>query len=353
MKRIGSTICVSLFLAVATAAEMPGWALGPFNRPSGANPLIRPNTNSTFTCPVSGKIVHWEGLHTFNPAAVVKDGKVCVIYRAEDDSGNGAIGSHTSRLGLAVSDDGLHFRTEPVPALYPADDNQRTNEWTGGCEDPRLVEAEDGTFVILYTQWNHRIPRLAVATSKDLRHWTKYGPVFPNATHSTKSGAIVTKLSGGRLKAAKIHGKYWMYWGEGVIACASSEDLIHWTTEKRVLAPRAGRFDSALAEAGPPAVVTDQGIVVLYNGKNGSPGDASLAPGAYSAGEALFDGNDPTRLLARAEQPFFKPEMPYERTGQYAAGTTFIEGLVFFHDRWFLYYGCADSFVGVAVSDTK
>ncbi|HZI31722.1 MAG TPA: pesticidal protein Cry15Aa, partial [Candidatus Binatia bacterium] len=168
-----------------------------------------------------------------------------------------------------------------------------------------------------------------------------------------KSGAIVTRLSDGRLKAAKINGKYWMYWGEGTIGCASSDDLIHWHREKAVLPRRAGKFDSALAEAGPPAVLTDKGIVVLYNGKNATHGDTSLPPGVYSAGQALFDAKDPTHLIARTDKPFFQPETAYERTGQYAAGTTFIEGLVYFHNKWFLYYGCADSFVSVAVSEPK
>ena len=45
-----------------------------------------------------------------------------------------------------------------------------------------------------------------------------------------------------------------------------------------------------------------------------------------------------------------KPELPYEKTGQYAAGTTFAEGLVWFHNQWFLYYGCADSLVAVATA---
>jgi beta-1,2-mannosidase len=54
--------------------------------------------------------------------------------------------------------------------------------------------------------------------------------------------------------------------------------------------------------------------------------------------------------LGRLDRPFFRPEMSYEKTGQYEAGTTFCEGLIWFHGRWLIYYGCADSFVGVAVS---
>jgi predicted GH43/DUF377 family glycosyl hydrolase len=88
--------------------------------------------------------------------------------------------------------------------------------------------------------------------------------------------------------------------------------------------------------------------VLFYNGRNASQhGDPELGPGAYSTGQALFQTSDPARLLARARHPFLKPERPYEKSGQYGAGTTFAEGLVYFHHHWLLYYGCADSRVGV------
>ena len=98
-------------------------------------------------------------------------------------------------------------------------------------------------------------------------------------------------------------------------------------------------------------MLTDHGIVLIYNGKNaGSP---DMAPGAYSDGQALFAADDPQRLIARTAKPFFKPEQPWEQSGQYVAGTTFAEGLVFFQNRWFLYYGGADSRVGVAIFDPQ
>ncbi len=350
MKQVLCVGALTVVLAGSVPAEVPAWGFGPFVRPAGVNPIVAPNTNSVFDCPMRGTPVHWEALHTFNPAAVVRDGKVCVLYRAEDDSGATKIGAHTSRLGLAVSTDGLHFERQPAPVFFPAEDAQKTNEWTGGCEDPRLVEAEDGTFVLTYTQWNRKSARLAVATSKDLVHWIKHGPAFPTFAGYNKSGAVVCGIADGRLKAVRINGKYWMYWGEGTIANATSDDLVHWRMGEAVLKTRPGKFDSSLAEAGPSAVLTAQGIVMLYNGKNNATGgDPSLSPEVYAAGQALFDAKDPTHLLARTDAPFYQPEAPYERTGQYAAGTTFIEGLVLFHGQWFLYYGCADSFVAVAV----
>ncbi len=158
---------------------------------------------------------------------------------------------------------------------------------------------------------------------------------------------------------------------------------MHWTPvegadgqPKVLMRARPRRFDSGLPEVGPPPVLTKDGIVLVYNGKNatgvngknaagangknaagangksaaGSDRDPMLAAGTYAVGQALFAADDPAKLLARTGKPFFQPKLPWEQSGQYAAGTTFAEGLVWFHDRWLLYYGCADSRVGVAMS---
>ncbi len=357
-----------LFSTVALQAqEAQKWAIGPFTRPASGNPVIAPRPESIFPDPILKKPVHWEALHTFNPAAIARDGNVYVLYRAEDDSGTMAIGGHTSRLGLAESKDGISFVRRADPVFYAADDAQKSREWPGGVEDPRIVEAEDGTYVLTYTQWNRKTYSVGMATSPDLAHWTKHGTAFATAANGKyaelkyKSAGIVTHFDKGRLIAAKINGKYWMYWGEGAIHLATSTDLIHWSPVEDVkgapvelLGPRPGHFDSTFPETGPPPVLTSNGIVVLYNGKNAvKDGDPGLGPNAYAAGEALFDKNDPARLVQQTEQPVLKPVMPYEKTGQYAAGTTFAEGLVYFHDQWFLYYGCADSLVAVATAAFK
>jgi predicted GH43/DUF377 family glycosyl hydrolase len=361
-------LVVALLCAAALQAQDAAkWEIGPFARPANGNPVIAPRAESIFEDPILKKPVRWEVLHTFNPAAMVRDGKVYVLYRAEDDSGAMEIGGHTSRLGSAQSTDGISFVRRADPVFYPAEDAQRAREWPGGVEDPRIVEAEDGTYVLTYTQWNRKTYSVGIATSPDLTHWTKQGPAFALAAGGKyaelkyKSAGMVTRIDKGRLIAAKINGRYWMYWGEGAIHLATSSDLIHWSPVEdakgvpiEVLRPRSGHFDSTFPETGPPPVLTSAGIVVLYNGKNAAKGgDPDLGPNAYAVGEALFDRGDPARLVEQAEHPVLKPVMPYEKTGQYAAGTTFAEGLVYFHDRWFLYYGCADSLVAVVVAAVK
>jgi predicted GH43/DUF377 family glycosyl hydrolase len=367
----GFLVCVLIFnFSVAQTKNknvLPAWAFGGFVRPQNVNPIISPKASSLFLDPMSNKMVAWEANYTFNPAAVVKDGKIVVLYRAEDKTGV-EIGTRTSRIGYAISTDGLTFKRNTKPVMYPANDSQKEFEWPGGCEDPRVAVTENGTYVMFYTQWNHKVPRLGVATSKDLITWVKHGPIFRkfyNGKFSNipnKSASILTKLKGDRQVITKINGKYWLYWGELHVFAATSTNLVDWKPLvddkgelKQLISPRKGYFDSDLTECGPPALMTDKGIILFYNGKNhpGDGGDKRFNGNSYCAGQVLFSLTDPTKVLGRLDVPFLRPMEPFEKSGQYVNGTVFIEGLVYFKQKWFLYYGCADSRVGVAVFDPR
>jgi predicted GH43/DUF377 family glycosyl hydrolase len=358
------TLCLLLLTAGTLKAQtkLPSWAFGPFIRPAGVNPLISPDTTTRFNDPMYKRSVDWESNDTFNPAATIKNGKIYILYRAEDKSGVG-IGGRTSRIGLAESSNGTTVKRSAVPVLYPSNDSQKAFEWTGGCEDPRVAMTGNGTYVVFYTQWNHDLPRLGVATSKDLKTWVKHGPIFRKAYYgkfhkiASKSASIITKLVNGKQVIAKINGKYWMYWGETGVYAATSTDLVNWkplinkdSTLKALISPRRNFFDSDLTECGPPAIITPKGIVLLYNGKNNvNYGDKNYTGNSYCGGQVIFSAADPTKPIGRLDKPFFVPQEPFEKSGQYPAGTVFMEGLVYFKNKWFLYYGCADSRVGVAV----
>ncbi|EKN08722.1 glycoside hydrolase family 130 protein [Parabacteroides merdae] len=345
---------------------LPDWALGGFVRPEKANPIITPNPSNQFDCPMQDKKIGWEESDVFNPAATVKDGKIYVLYRAEDNSATG-IGKRTSRIGLAESEDGIHMKRRKTPVMYPDKDNMKEYEWEGGCEDPRVTMTEDGLYVMAYTSWNRKVARLCIATSRNLVKWEKHGPAFAKAYNGRfkdifcKSGSMVTTIKDGKQVLTKIDGKYFMYWGEHAVYAATSDDLVNWTPildEKNELAtvikPRPQYFDSALTECGPPAILTDKGIVLLYNGKNqtnDSKRDKRFTAGAYCAGQILTDPKEPLKVLQRLDVPFFRPMASFEKSGQYVDGTVFIEGLVFFKNKWYLYYGCADSQVSVAIYD--
>ncbi|NOY95322.1 MAG: glycosidase [Chlorobi bacterium] len=353
--------------------QLKNWELSPFVKVDSINPILQPNKESEFLCPIRGSKVKWEGKDVFNPAAIVKDDKVYLLYRAEDFVGK----YHgTSRIGLAVSDDGLHFERFPEPVLYPQNDDMKKFEWEGGCEDPRIVEDENGVYYLTYTAYDGQKARLFIATSTDLLKWDKHGSVFEKAYNGkysrvwSKAGSIVCKRDGDHLIATKVNGKYWMYFGESDIFLAHSDDLINWTPVERdskagvgeikghskevpdllpVMKTRKYKFDSGLVECGPPAILTDDGILLIYNSSNSTEfGDPSLAPKTYAAGQALFDINNPEKLIARSDSTFFKPEKPYEVDGQ-VNYVCFLEGLVHFKGKWFMYYGTADSKIAVAV----
>uniref|UniRef100_B0T907 Glycosidase PH1107-related n=1 Tax=Caulobacter sp. (strain K31) TaxID=366602 RepID=B0T907_CAUSK len=361
-------------------ATVPDWAIGPFSPPQR---ILGPRPDLRFDCPVSGDAVAWAAKDVFNAGAVVHEGRVCLLVRAEDTVGRYA---GVSRIGLATSADGVTFDLESKPVLYPDDDRWQAWEWPGGLEDPRIVVGPDGTFVCAYTAFDGKVGCLFIATSRDLRQWTKHGPAFagsPYARLATKAGAIVTELVEGRLVAARIDGRYWMYWGEGALYAATSEDLVRWTPVEadsapdkyltwdpehrgpmgawtlerppgprgvRLLAgPRRHRFDSLLVEPGPPAILTPEGVVLIYNGGNHVvDGDPDIEPFAYQPSQMLFDARDPTALIARAREPFLGIPR-HEAEGQ-VGNVCFAQGLVTFQGQWRLYLGLADSRLGVSTA---
>ncbi len=335
-----------------------------FSKPK-ENPVLSADSTFTFFCPARNDTVNWQKADVFNPAAIVKDDKVYLLFRAEDNPA-AILGGRTSRIGLAYSDDGIHFTKHPVPVLYPDKDEFMSYDFPGGCEDPRVVQTEDSLFVLAYTSWNYKVARLSIAFSKDLIHWEKKGPAFAKAHGGkfldtwSKSGSMVTRMVGNRQVAARINGRYWMYWGEEFVNLAWSDNLYDWNPLlddsgklKAVIRPRAGKFDSRLTECGPPAIIAKGGIVLFYNGKNAEDdkADPGLPKGTYSVGKVVLDPKNMESVVMRSDTCLLKPTLPHELTGQYKSGTVFSEGLVFFQSKWFLYYGTADSFVGLAISD--
>lgn len=363
-KMKGFTLISSLLIIVSCSVKREvDININGFYKPK-ENPVIKADSTFTFTDPITKRLVKWQKADVFNPAAIVKDNKIYMLYRCEDNPAAG-LANRTSRLGLAESGDGINFKKFPTPVLYSDSGKYMQYDYPGGCEDPRLVQTEQGLYVVAYTAWNNKIARLSIAFSNDLFHWQKKGPAFAKAYNGkfldvwSKSGSMITKMINGRQVLARINGKYWMYWGENLINLAWSENLYDWNPLlnekgelKSLAAPRQKKFDSDLTECGPPAIITNKGIVLFYNGKNATDenADPGLPKGTYSTGQIVFDKNHPQQVIDRSDTSFLKPSLPHELTGQYKAGTTFAEALVFFKGKWFLYYGTADSFVGVAIS---
>ena len=271
----------------------------------------------------------------FNPAAVQIGAKTILLFRAQDKKG-------ISSVGYAVSKDGVHFEQESKPVF----EAKEPYEMGGGVEDPRLQKIGD-TYYLTYTGYNGKDAQLCLATSADLRTWARTGIIMPAYQGTwnkkwTKSGAILPE---------KIADKYWMYYlgtvnDKDEMGVASSSDLIHWSdaTSKPVLPRREKMFDSRVVEPGPPPLITEKGILLIYNGA-----DDNLV---YRTGWVLFDKSDPTKVLARSATPIFEPVHEWEKQGQ-VPNVVFVEGLTKSGSKLTLYYGGADKYCGAATTNLK
>jgi beta-1,2-mannosidase len=316
-------LLLALLASLAFAAQTANLPFGPWTRPLN-EPILSPQGAT------------WESAGTFNPAVVNYNGRIVMLYRAQDPSG-------TSRLGYAESNDGIHFTRRAEPVLSPEADYEKD----GGVEDPRLQKFGN-TYYLTYTGYNKKDAQLCLATSGDLIHWDRKGVILPAYKGNwnkgwTKSGAIVPE---------KINGKYWMYWlGTAAdktdqMGLSSSVDLIHWTeaTQTPVLPHRPGMFDSRVVEPGPPPILTPKGIVLIYNGADGDL--------VYRAAVAVFDRNDPRKILYRSDTPILAPEQEWEKVGQ-VPNVVFVEGMVRQGHRWLFYYGGADKYVGLTEAQAR
>ncbi|MCG7285706.1 glycoside hydrolase family 130 protein [Cellulomonas sp. ACRRI] len=310
-----------------TGATFP---LGPFV-PYEGNPVLRPRGGS------------WESANLYNPAALVVDDEVVLLYRAHAED----IVSH---IGLARSRDGYHFEREAEPILSPQEDYEEF-----GCEDPRIAYVE-GTYYLTYTGWDRKAARLCLATSTDLRTWTRHGPLFPGFdTFATVDPRGHEWSKAGVIVPVKMQGRWWMYFGEGGLYWATSDDLIRWTPgtpdTEPMYAPTPGSFDADLVEIGTSPVLTDNGLLVmLTNGATRTVHDDGTVDVDYRCGQIAIDPDEPTRVLARLQEPWLRPQTFEDRNGL-VSNVTFVEGLVQFHGTWFAYYGQSDTTLAVAVHD--
>lgn len=286
------------------------------------NPILTPVENQN----------RFDRASVYNPAVIVKNNSVYMIYRGEEDYYK----RYVSRLGLAMSEDGYLFKRYSQSPVVTEDLSR--NELYG-CEDPRIISIDSNRYFLTYVANNgtHNIA-LCGAFSKNLTMFQKIGPIIPG---KEKSGAIIQNY--------KYQDRYVMYFGEGNIKIAYSDDLIHWEIHKKpILTSRSHYFDSCLVEAGPPPIVTKKGILVIYNsakkGKKFKGGNTWLS---YSPGYAIFNTHNPSQLLYRSNTPILEPFENWEKFGK-VNYVIFATGLIQFKNKYLLYYGGADKCIGVA-----
>ena len=277
-------------------------------------------------------------IHTvFNPAAtLLPDGTTLLLCRVEDSRGH-------SHLSVARSANGVDgWQIDPQPTM-PADPENHPEElW--GIEDPRITYVPElSQYAIVYTAYTRDGPGVALALTRDFQKFERFGLIMPP---EDKDAALLPHRIGGNwalihrpVSAPRAH--MWISY---------SPDLRHWGSHKLILEARRGAWwDANKIGLSPPPIETPQGWLVIYHGVR-----QTCAGCIYRLGLALFDSDQPERLLKRGDEWVFGPEEPYEQRGDvgnvvFPCGYTIAED----GDTIRIYYGAADTSIGLATGSIK
>ena len=233
-----------------------------------------------------------------------------------------------SHLRLVCSDDGISFYE---PEGYPPIMGEGILQ-TFGVEDCRVTFLEN-KYYLTFTAVSDNGVGVGLKTTTDWKHFESHGMILP--PHN-KDCAIFEE---------KINGVYYMLHrpssvdiGGNFIWLAESPDGTHWGNHKCLIKTRENAWDSARVGAGAAPIKTDKGWLEIYHGAN--------ADHQYCLGAFLLDLNDPSKVLARTEDPIMIPSEEYELTG-FFGNVVFTNGHILYPDgdTLTIYYGASDEVV--------
>lgn len=275
----------------------------------------------------------WESRHVSNAGAILHNGKVHLLYRAEGEDRRPST-DHiwpVSRIGLAISPDGVTIEERlPEPVIDVAGE---PHPLTDGAEDARVCCIE-GQFYAVYCTTSSLHEVLSWSVSKDLRNWEKRGVLMPDYSQRT-GGLLPEKVDGEFVLFHRVLPHLWI---------SRSPDLKRWHSTKILLRAQWGHWTEAKLGIGATPFKTDQAWVVIFHGKDRNR--------IYRLGVMWLDAEDPGRILRVQEEPILEPEEEYELKG-FVDNVVYTCGAVTLGDEVFVYYGCGDQCLAVATAPLK
>ena len=288
-----------------------------------SNPILLPDPHSD-----------WETYNVFNPSVIYANGLFHMHYRAQGLD-------WLSRIGYAVSKDGIKWNKFSQPVLSP-----ETDEDARGVEDPRTTEI-DGTYYMTYTAYGVRSEgpiqpahfgggvTPMIAKSQNLVNWEKVGALVHG--EDNKDHLLFPR---------KINGKYVAFHRRPPqVWIAYSEDLVNWPLDemKPVFAPRLDNgWDSFRVGSGGVPIETEEGWLMIYH--------AYDPDHVYRLGACLLDLEDPSNVINRPKPFIMEPQEIWELRGD-VPNVVFASANVRVKDQVYVYYGAADHVVGLATAD--
>jgi beta-1,2-mannobiose phosphorylase / 1,2-beta-oligomannan phosphorylase len=237
-------------------------------------------------------------------------------------------------LRIARSKDGgHHFTIDDHPFVYPSNELE-----TFGIEDPRITKIED-TYYIYFSAVSPVGVGESMVSTKDFITTEHHGMIF---APENKDVLIFPEKINGKYYA--IHRPVPKSVGEPEMWIAESTNLLHWGNHKHLLGLRPGMWDSARMGGGAVPFKTEQGWLELYHG--------ATTDHRYCMGAVLLDLEDPTKVIARSNQPIVEPEADYEVEG-FFGNVVFSCGAVVEGDVVKMFYGVADTSMACAELSLK
>lgn len=233
--------------------------------------------------------------------------------------------STMSHLRLFSSQDGIRF-VDAGMSLFGKGDHEAFD-----IEDCRVSKMDDGQFVLAYTAVSKNGYGVGLRTTRDWKTFQHHGMVIPPAN---KDCAVFEERIGG--KYVCLHRPSGVIVGGHYMWLSESPDLEHWGRHRCIARTRPGMWDSERIGCGTVPIRTDHGWLEIYHGCN--------EENRYCLGAMLLDLNDPSRVLARSEEPIMEPAEDYEKDG-FLGQVVFSNGHLVDGDELTLYYGASDSVV--------
>lgn len=254
-----------------------------------------------------------------DPALIATDARV-IRYHGVDYL------TTLSHLRLLCSDDGVHFyEPEGYTSLYGDGMLQ-----SFGIEDCRVTQI-DNKYYLTFTAVSDSGVGVGMRTTTNWKDFESHGMIIP--PHNKDCAIFEEKING---KYYALHRPSSVDIGGNYIWIAESPDAIHWGNHKCIVKTREESWDNARVGAGCAPIKTDKGWLEIYHGANKLH--------QYCLGAFLLDLNDPSKVLARTEEPIMIPTAPYELTG-FFGNVVFTNGHTVQGDTITMYYGASDEFV--------
>lgn len=283
----------------------------------------------------------WEKKAVFNPGIIELNDTVHILYRAMGDDDTSVVGYAATKNGVKITE------RSDTPAYVPREDFEKKKApGSSGCEDPRLTKIGN-TIYMAYTAFNAVDPWRSALTSISVKDflakkwdkWEKPQLITPDPVQD-KDTCVWPE---------KIGGQYMILHRIDPLLCADFIDTLDFKKSRltrciEIMGPRPGMWDSKkIGIAGPP-IKTKAGWLLIYHGVSKTS--------TYRLGAVLLDLKNPTTVISRSVDTIFEPLEEYERVGQ-VRNAVFSCGAVARGDTLYIYYGGADTVVGVAKVSLK